>query len=80
MARKRKTETLTTTQIAAECGISAQTVRRDMDSGKLAHYRYGSRRVSTREQVDEWQRRCLVEGPREVRPLHPMFRPGAPYG
>ncbi len=75
-----KEETLTTTQIAAECGISAQTVRRDMDSGKLAHYRYGSRRISTREQVEEWRRRCLVEGQQEIRPLHPDFRPGGIYG
>lgn len=73
-------EALTTTQIAAECGISAQTVRRDMDSGKLAHSRYRSRRISTRDQVDDYRRRCLVEGPRESRPLHPDFRPGGAYG
>ena len=73
------TENLTAKQIAVECGITTQTVYVHMAAGKLAHYNYGfgdraKGKRSTREQVDDWKRRCLVDGPREIRPEHPKFR------
>ena len=72
--------TLTAKQIAVECGITVRTVLRHMEVGTLAYYSYGLGDIrphgkrSTRQQVDDWKRRCLVDGPREIRPEHPKFR------